>query len=94
LACISILLLIIEESKDNKSNRARTWMQKLMQRPWRDAAYWLAPYALLILSSYRTQDTIPGLAPLTMGWALPHQSLIKMSSQLAYSLILWSYFLN
>jgi hypothetical protein len=31
-----------------------------MQRPWRDAAYWLAPYDLLSLLSYRTQDQQPG----------------------------------
>ena len=30
-----------------------------MQRPWRDAAYWLAPYGFLSLLSYRTQDHQP-----------------------------------
>ena len=28
-----------------------------------DAAYWLAPHALLSLLSYRTQDHRPGVAP-------------------------------
>jgi hypothetical protein len=30
--------------------------QELMQRPWRSAAYWLAPHGLLSLLSYRTPD--------------------------------------
>jgi hypothetical protein len=30
-----------------------------MQRPWRDAAYWLAPHGLLSLLSYKTQDHQP-----------------------------------
>ena len=39
--------------------------------------------------------TSPGVAPPTMGWALPHQSLIKkMPHRLAYSPILWRCFLS
>lgn len=38
---------------------------------------WLAPQALLILLSYATQDHLSGLTLPTMGWALPHLSLIK-----------------
>jgi hypothetical protein len=30
--------------------------QELMQRPWRNATYWLASPGLLSLLSYRTQD--------------------------------------
>ena len=30
-----------------------------MQRPWREAAYWLASHGLLSLLSYRTQDHQP-----------------------------------
>jgi len=33
--------------------------QELMQRPWRDATYWLASPGLLSLLSYRTQDHQP-----------------------------------
>jgi hypothetical protein len=33
--------------------------QELMQRPWRDATYWLASPSLLSLLSYRTQDYQP-----------------------------------
>ena len=33
-------------SQDKRnSSRAGTWMLELMQRPWRDAAYWLVPLA-------------------------------------------------
>jgi hypothetical protein len=46
-----------------------------MQRLWRGAAFWLAPHGLLSLLYYRTQDTSPGMAPVTMG--PPHQSLIE-----------------
>ena len=38
---------------------AGTWRQELMQRPWKGAAYWLAPRGLLNLLSYRTQDHQP-----------------------------------
>ena len=41
------------------SNRVGIWRQELMQSPWRDAADWLAPHALLSLLSYRTQDHQP-----------------------------------
>ena len=33
--------------------------QELMQRPWRKAAYWLAPGSLLFLLFYSTQDHQP-----------------------------------
>jgi hypothetical protein len=42
-----------------------------------------------------TRTTSPGIAPPTMGWALPYQTLIKkVPYRLAYSLILWRYFIN
>jgi hypothetical protein len=54
-----------------------------MQRPWKDAAYWLAPHGLFSLLSYRIQEHQPRDGANhhgTMGWALPHQSLIKKES--------------
>ena len=38
----SIALFIIEESRDRNSNKAGTWRQELIQKPWRSATYWLA----------------------------------------------------
>ena len=46
-----------------------------MQKPWRGAAYWLAPHGLLRLLLPRI--TSPGMAPPTIDWALPYQSSIK-----------------
>jgi hypothetical protein len=31
----------IKQTKEGNSHKAETWRQKLMQRPWRGAAYWL-----------------------------------------------------
>jgi hypothetical protein len=56
-----------------------------------EAAYWLAPQGLLNLLSYRSRTTNPGMAPPTMGMALPHQSLSK---RVLYSWNLWRHFLN
>ena len=41
------------------------------------AAYWLDPYGLLSLLSYRTWDHQPKEAPPTMSLSLPRQSVIK-----------------
>jgi hypothetical protein len=42
-----------------------------MQRLWRGAAYWLAPYDLLSLL-IEPRMVSPGMAPPIMGWTLPH----------------------
>ena len=41
---------------DRNSHRAGTWMQELIQRPWRGSAFCIAFLGLLSLLSYRTQD--------------------------------------
>jgi hypothetical protein len=56
--------------------------QELMQRPWRDATYWLASLGLLSLLSL-------GMAPPTMGWALPP---LITNWENAYSWISWRHF--
>jgi hypothetical protein len=58
-AYTSTLLFIIRGSQDWNSSRTGTWRQELMQRPWRDAAYWLASPGLLSLLSYTTQNYQP-----------------------------------
>jgi hypothetical protein len=71
LAYTSISLFIIGGSQDR--NKAGTWSQELIQKPWKD----LVPHGLLSLLSSRIQDYLPRVELPTMGWPLPHQSLIK-----------------
>jgi hypothetical protein len=54
LAYTSISLFITKGSQNRNSNREGTWGQKLIQRPLRRAAPWLASHGLLSLLSYRT----------------------------------------
>jgi hypothetical protein len=51
-----VSMFVTTGNQDRNSNRAGTWRQKLMQRPRRGAAYWLALHSLLSLLSYRTQE--------------------------------------
>jgi hypothetical protein len=44
-----------------ESSRAGSWRQKLKQRPWRRAAYWLALHSLLAFL-YNGGPPTPGLA--------------------------------
>ena len=74
--------------KSEQGRRAGTWREELMLRSWRRAACCLVPHGLLGLFSSRT-------APPSTSWALPQPSLgKKMLCRLAYSLSLWSIFLN
>jgi len=92
LACTSVSLFIIEGGQDRNSSRIGTW--ELIQRPWRDAAYWLAPQGLLNLL-IESRTTSPGMVPPTMGWALPCQSRIEKNPyRLAYGPILMEAFSN
>ena len=72
LAYTSILLFITEGSQDRNSNKAGTWRQELMQRPWKGAAYWLAPHGLLSLLSNRPQHNQPRDGTTYNRLALPH----------------------
>ena len=49
------LLLITEQCQDWNTNRAGTWRQELMQRPWRGATHQYAFLSLLKLLSKRNQ---------------------------------------
>jgi hypothetical protein len=91
LAYTSTSLFITKGSQDRNSNRIGTRRQGLIKKPWRDAASWLALMACsLILIEPRT--TSPGMAPLTVGWALPH--LPSITNWENASWISWMQFLN
>lgn len=61
--------------QDLNSSPAGTWRKEVIQRPWVLLTSLLM--ALLSLHSSRTQGHLPRVAPPTMGWAIPHPSLIK-----------------
>ena len=50
---------MLREAREGTQIRAGTWRQELVLKPWGSAAYWLAPYGLLSLLSYRTQGYEP-----------------------------------
>jgi len=50
-----------------KGVRSGTWSQELMQRPWRDAAYWLAHTACLASFLIELRTASPEMNPPTMG---------------------------
>ena len=78
------------KSSSSKAVKAGTWRQELMQRPWRCAAYWLAPHGLLSLLSFRCQDHQPRNGT-THNGPVPPTSITK---KIPYSQILRRHFLN
>jgi hypothetical protein len=62
-----------------------------MQRPWRDAAYWLASSEFLSLLSYRAQEPRDGPTHNGLGFPPPPRSLIEKISD---SWISWRHFLK
>ena len=76
-------------------NRAKNWRQELMQRPWRGAAYWLAPHGLVSLISYKIQDHQPRDGTTHNGLSSTTSITNKeIPYRFAYNLILWRHFLN
>ena len=79
------LLFITEGSQSRNSSRAGIWGQKLMQGPQRVLLTGLLLMACSACFLIESRTTSPGMAPPTMGWALPCQSLIReMNYKLAY----------
>jgi hypothetical protein len=90
-AYTSTLLVITKGSQDWNSDRAGTWRQELMQRPWRVLLTGLLPLACSACCLIEPKTTSPGMAPPTLGWALPPWSLIE---EMPYSWISWRHFLK
>ena len=66
-----------------------------MQRPWKDAAYWLALHGFLNLLSYSAQDHLLLDEATHIGLGPPHLLLMKnMFYRLDSSLILLRHFFN
>ena len=86
----STLLFITKGSQNWNSHRVETRRQELMQKPWRDAAYWLASPGLLRLLSYRTQELQPRDGTIQIEPSHPWSLVEKMP----YSWILWRSFLK
>ena len=68
---ISAYIQVLHEGQSGQALEAE------LQRSWRGAAYWLTPYGLLSLLSYRTQDLLLRSGIDYNGLSLPHQSLFK-----------------
>lgn len=60
----------------------RNLRQEQMQRPWRNASYWLSHSAVFKLP----RTTRSGVAPHRVGWTLPHQPL---SEKILHKLVHW-----
>ena len=76
--CFHLKLTIVHH--DGKSGQELwwgTWRQALMERPWRNPAYWLAPHGLLSLLSYTIQGHL-----LNSGITLQHQLSTKIPQDL------------
>lgn len=58
-------LIGYHQGKPGQELKAGTWRQKLKQRPWKNAAYWLAPHALLTYFLVQPRPTCPEIALLT-----------------------------
>ena len=72
----------------------RTWGQKLKQKAWKSAAYWLAFHLICsVWCLIQSRPTFPVVVPPTVGWALPHQGpIMEMPHRLAHRPILSRHF--
>ena len=70
-AYTSTWLFITKGSQDRNSNRAGTWRQELMQKPWRVLLTGLLPLPCSACFLIEPRPRSPGMEPPTMGWALP-----------------------
>ena len=76
---------ILQLTVYHEANQGRNWRQELIQRPWRSAAYWLAPYGLLSLLSYTTQDHLLRDVTTYNGLALPIATIKQKKKMFLFS---------
>ena len=89
-AYTSTLLFITKGSQHRNSNRAGTWRQEQIQRPWRDVTYWPVSPGLLSCFLIEPRTTSPRMAPPTMDPFHPWSIIEKTP----YKRILWRHFLK
>jgi hypothetical protein len=86
--CFILQIAVHHPRKLLQELRAGTWTQDLMQKTWKSAAHWLAPYGLLDLFSYGTQNPQFRGSSAHSVLAIPQQSSIKkMHQRLAHRAI-------
>jgi hypothetical protein len=85
------LFSLPHDSSSQREVGAGTRKQELIQRPWRNAAYWLPPLGCSTYFLIQPRNTCPGLEPPMVGWSLLYQSLINM---LSYKPNWWRHFLD
>ena len=56
---------------------SQCWEEKLEQKPWRNAAYWLVPHGMLNLLAIAPESRRSGVTLLTVVRALLHQSSMQ-----------------
>ena len=89
-AYTSTLLFNTKGSHNWNSHRVEIWRQKLMKKPWRGAAYWLASPGLLNFVSYKIQYYQP-----RDGTTHNRSShILSLIEKMPYSWISWSHFLK
>jgi hypothetical protein len=83
--------MISSSCTNRNANRAGTWRQEMMPRPWRSTVYWLTLHGFLSLLSYRIQDHQARDGTTHNGLVTPFNNLIE---KMSYSWISWRHFLN
>ena len=71
------------EIRARTQSEAGPWRQELKQRPCRSTLYWLVLHGSLRLHLFlQPRTTCPWVIQHTVGYSLPHQSLIKNDSRM------------
>ena len=60
----------------HQKSEGGAWRQELIQKPWEDAAYRLAPRGFFSVLSYRTQDHLARDGPTHNGLGFPPPAMI------------------